>query len=147
MAAEGPADETIYTVPENVTAIDEGFGAVPEPNAGSIYGSPEGEPMGLAVLDDDYLWHAYGHAIQKLANQFSVYPEIARRRGEQGELEVIFHIGSDGKLKSLDVLKSSGYQALDRQALEMVRKGLDTLPVPASRAAGNSRSSFRSSSN
>lgn len=136
LTAEGPADEATYTVPEippeNVAAIDEGFGAAPEPNTGSVYGSPEGEAMGSAVLDDDYLWHAYGHAVQKLANQYSVYPEIARRRGEQGELEVIFHIGADGKLKSLDVLKSSGYISLDRQALEMVRKGLDALPVPAS---------------
>lgn len=136
LAADGPADEATYTVPEippeNVAAIDEGFGAAPEPNTGSVYGSPEGETMGSAVLDDDYLWHAYGHAIQKLANQFSVYPEIARRRGEQGELEVIFHIDAEGKLKSLDVLKSSGYKALDRQALQMVRRGLDALPVPAS---------------
>lgn len=136
LTAEGPADEATYTVPEippeNVAAIDEGFGAAPEPNTGSVYGSPEGETTGLAVLDDDYLWHAYGHAIRKLANQFSVYPEITRMRGEQGELEVIFHIGVDGKLKSLDVLKSSGYKSLDRQALEMVRKGLDALPVPAS---------------
>ncbi|PKO93121.1 MAG: hypothetical protein CVU15_04645 [Betaproteobacteria bacterium HGW-Betaproteobacteria-1] len=136
LAADGPADDATYTVPEippeNVAAIDEGFGSAPESNTGSVYGSPEGETMGSAVLDDDYLWHAYGHAIQKLANQFSVYPEIARRRGEQGELEVIFHISVDGKLKSLNVLKSSGYKALDRQALEMVGKGLDALPVPAS---------------
>jgi len=136
LAAEGLADKATYTVPEippeNSAAIDEGFGAEPESNTGSVYGSPEGETMGPAVLDDDYLWHAYGHAIQKLANQFSVYPEIARRRGEQGELEVIFHIGAEGKLKSLDVLKSSGYKALDRQALQMVRKGLEALPVPAS---------------
>lgn len=136
LAADGPADGAAYTVPEippeNVAVIDEGFGAAPAPNTGSIHGSPEGETKGSAVLDDDYLWHAYGHAIQKLANQYSVYPEIARRRGEQGELEVIFHIGADGKLKNLDIMKSSGYKALDRQALEMVRKGLDALPVPAS---------------
>ena len=136
LAADGPADGAAYTVPEippeNVAVIDEGFGAAPAPNTGSIHGSPEGETKGSAVLDDDYLWHAYGHAIQKLANQYSVYPEIARRRGEQGELEVIFYIGADGKLKNLDIMKSSGYKALDRQALEMVRKGLDALPVPAS---------------
>lgn len=141
LTAEGPADGASYTVPEvppeNVAAIDRGFGAAPAPNTGSVYGSSEGTVVDSvarpAVMDDDgYLWRAYGRAVQQQAYQYSDYPEAARRRGQQGDLEVIFHIGADAVLKSLDIRKSSGYPLLDRKALEMVGRALAALPVPES---------------
>ncbi len=45
---------------------------------------------------------------------------------------MIFHIGADAVLKSLDIRKSSGYPLLDRKALEMVGRALAALPVPES---------------
>jgi protein TonB len=48
------------------------------------------------------------------------YPRLARDRGWQGTAELRLQIGSDGKLKNVSVLNSSGYEVLDQRAIEKV---------------------------
>lgn len=50
------------------------------------------------------------------------YPVAARRRGEQGRVTLAIVIATSGRLISAEVVGSSGFDALDKAALGMVRR-------------------------
>lgn len=80
---------------------------------------------------DDGLWNEYGRKLLSVCRGFKRYPPVAVRRGWQGTTEVLIHFSSDGKTISVTIDKSSGHNVLDEQAIEMVRKGVDELPLPS----------------
>jgi len=49
------------------------------------------------------------------------YPEIARRRGYEGTVRLEVEVSAGGGVEKVRVRKSSGYEVLDRSALETVR--------------------------
>jgi protein TonB len=49
------------------------------------------------------------------------YPPQARRQGQQGRLMLRVQVLADGRCGELELLQSSGYDTLDRAALESVR--------------------------
>ena len=51
-----------------------------------------------------------------------IYPERAREMGWQGKVKVSFVIASDGFVKDIRILESSGIEILDRNAVETVRR-------------------------
>jgi len=55
-------------------------------------------------------------------NKPPVYPAIARRRGYEGVVMLSAEVLVDGTVGNLEIKKSSGYNILDRSALETVRK-------------------------
>jgi len=58
----------------------------------------------------------------KVHNKPPVYPEQAARRGEQGRVLLLAHVGADGSTIAVDVVESSGYDLLDRAAHDAVAK-------------------------
>jgi len=50
------------------------------------------------------------------------YPSSARRMGEQGQVRLDVHVGADGMVIDVQLRESSGSAALDRSAMEAVRK-------------------------
>ena len=67
------------------------------------------------------------------------YPEASRRHGEAGTVELLLTIGEDGELQAVQTLGSSGYERLDRAAVENLRHArirpatLDGVPVASTR--------------
>ena len=57
-----------------------------------------------------------------LQNPPPTYPATSRRLGEQGTVIVRVLIGADGLAQEAELRKSSGFDRLDRAALETVRK-------------------------
>jgi protein TonB len=57
-------------------------------------------------------------------------------RGWQGEAIVELLLDGGGKIKSKKIAQSSGYEALDKQALEMVEKA-QPFPAPPEALRGN----------
>ena len=55
-------------------------------------------------------------------NRAPVYPEIARRRGEQGQVMLRVSVSTDGTPLEVDVHDTSGYPSLDSAALNAVRQ-------------------------
>ncbi len=70
----------------------------------------------------------YGNTLWSAISKYKKYPRIAQQRGWQGEVVVELTLDGNGKLKSKQILQSSGYESLDNQALEMVEKAL---PFPS----------------
>lgn len=61
-------------------------------------------------------------AASGLSNPPPRYPRLARRRGQEGRVLLRVAVRSDGRPRSIAVLRSSGHRLLDEAALEAVRR-------------------------
>jgi protein TonB len=66
-----------------------------------------------------------------------MYPKIAQMRGWQGELVLEVKLNGDGELISSKIVKGSGFDVLDNEGLEMVRRA-SPFPVPPEILKGKS---------
>jgi protein TonB len=57
-----------------------------------------------------------------LQNPQPEYPAISRRLGEEGQVMLRVLIGADGRPQQVELRRSSGYDRLDRVALDTVRR-------------------------
>jgi len=64
------------------------------------------------------------------AAQFKRYPRAAIDNNWEGEVVVRMTIGADGMIAALGIKSSSGYEVLDRQALEMFRTAKPFVLLP-----------------
>lgn len=70
----------------------------------------------------------YGSTLGRAIAKHKQYPRIAQMRGWQGDVLLDLKIDGSGNVLSAKVRESTGHEALDNQALEMVRKAS---PFPA----------------
>lgn len=68
--------------------------------------------------------------ISQIVQKSISYPPLARRMGWEGKVVLAIRIGEDGSLKEVKVLESSGYEILDRNAVETVKRVAGLLPKP-----------------
>ena len=57
-----------------------------------------------------------------LNNPKPVYPAVSKRLGEQGKVMLRVLIGTDGLPQKVEVKQSSGFERLDRQAIDAVMR-------------------------
>lgn len=72
----------------------------------------------------------YRNAIIAAARRHRKYPRIAVENNWEGRAEVRIAIDPDGAIASIGIRTHSGYEVLDRQALEMIRKAKPVAPMP-----------------
>jgi protein TonB len=77
----------------------------------------------------------YGSVLAAAVDRFKHYPRIALLRQWQGTVVLQLSIGSDGRVQDYRLARSSGHDALDQQALDMLRQSLP-LPLAPARLAG-----------
>ena len=85
----------------------------------------------LAEAADAGLLEKYRLALIDAVKRYKRYPIHAMERGWQGRVEIRVMVGSNGTIKSALIRRSSNYQILDDQALEMVKKGTGREPIPS----------------
>jgi protein TonB len=73
----------------------------------------------------------YAQRINDEAERHKVYPRVAIDNNWRGEVGLVMAIGSDGRIASLRVAKSSGHRVLDDQALEMFARAKPRVRMPA----------------
>ena len=59
------------------------------------------------------------------------YPTAARARREEGVARVRFTVSREGRVSGVTLAGSSGSSALDREAMDTVRRAQPLPPVPA----------------
>ena len=98
---------------------------------GSGQGFGSGDTMGDGVGDAGIrIAHAdYG------ANPAPMYPARSRQRAEQGTVTLHVLVAIDGSVERIEIAESSGFDDLDRSALDTVRKRWRF--VPAKRSDGH----------
>ncbi len=72
----------------------------------------------------------YRSALIAAARRYRKYPRVAVENSWEGRAEVRLTIDSNGSIASLSIRTRSGYEVLDEQALEMIRKAKPLAPVP-----------------
>lgn len=86
---------------------------------------PSAAPPPDTSAQDDYIAR-----LTVAAARFKRYPRAAIDNGWEGAVVVLLTVGADGRIASLRVKAGSGYEILDRQALEMFRNAKPFVPVP-----------------
>ncbi len=84
--------------------------------------SPNG---GIGILEDKaggIVTPATMLLISTAIEKAKTYPLLARRRGMEGTVYVGFRISSSGEPQDIEIIKSSGYNILDKATLKVVRK-------------------------
>ncbi|MBU3694386.1 MAG: energy transducer TonB [Rhodocyclaceae bacterium] len=75
-----------------------------------------------AVVDQSELRRGFVRGVAAAVARHRNYPQMARRKGWQGEVQLRVLIGAAGQLVEVGVQQSSGYEVLDKEAMEMVRR-------------------------
>lgn len=101
--------------PAPLTRIDPRL-LVPEP--------PAPDPARLGALE------RYRQELVRVASDFKRYPRVAIDNNWEGEVLVRLAVGADGRIASLRVARGSGYEVLDRQALQMFEAAKPLVDIP-----------------
>lgn len=112
----------------------------PEAPPAFIAPPPPPEPPRPAKPDQqdiDAARNLYGSLLGREIAKHKQYPRIAQMRGWQGEVLVDIQLDSNGNVQSSTIQKPSGYDVLDKQALEMVKKA-SPFPTPPDALRGSS---------
>jgi protein TonB len=103
--------------------------AVSVPAARTEAAKPSAPVPAADTLDPQTIGQ-YRVAIIAAARRFKRYPRIALDNNWEGKAEIRLVIGTDGNIASISVRGLSGFEVLDQQALEMIRRAKGQEPVP-----------------
>ena len=83
------------------------------------------------VLQEQVTQHleSYSSLLANAIAKYKQYPKIAQMRGWQGTVIADLEIDSKGSVVSVKIKKSSTYEVLDNEALEMIKKA-SPFPMP-----------------
>ena len=68
--------------------------------------------------------------ISSILQKNASYPPLARRMGWEGKVVIAITIREDKSLENVEVVRSSGYDILDQNAIETVRRSYHLFPKP-----------------
>jgi protein TonB len=88
------------------------------------------QPTGPTQHDIDAARNNYGSLLGREFAKHRQYPRLAQMRGWQGTVRVQLELNANGSITSSSVSESSGFEVLDNQALEMVKKASPLPPPP-----------------
>lgn len=74
----------------------------------------------------------YREAIKRKIEKEKRYPNLAEENGYEGKVDVRFKLFADGKVDEVEIIKSSGYQVLDKEAVGAVTRAAPYPPMPKS---------------
>jgi protein TonB len=115
-----PAMPAAHPIPQQRVAIREtGRPARPLANAASTHTSPSANAA-RAVMSPPIIPPRPVAGME--TNRAPAYPEIARRRGEQGNVMLRVNVSADGAPLAVDLAATSGYPSLDAAAQSAVRQ-------------------------
>ena len=130
-AAPKPPPEPPAIVPEESVVAERPLPTVKEllpPLTWSADSRSSNAPISLNTRDPLYV--SYFTKIKQLIESHWQYPELALRYGLQGRLFLEFTVGADGRLERLRMVRSSGSQLLDEEALRAIKAAAPFPPIP-----------------
>ena len=73
------------------------------------------------LIKELYVKVNFHHIKDNIQNKIS-YPRLARKMGWEGKVIVSFVVDKDGKILEVNIVESSGFAALDKNAIATIRK-------------------------
>ena len=128
--APQPAPAPREVVPERSIVAERPLPTIKEllPPASLSPRASSNAPVMLNTNDPIYV--SYFTKIKQLIEANWEYPELALRYGLQGKLSLEFTIGPHGQLERARVIRSSGSQLLDDEALRAIKAAAPFPPIP-----------------
>lgn len=80
----------------------------------------------------EYKYISYFTKLKERIYQVWQYPRESRIRREQGNTRIVFTLRKDGYLENVKILRSSGFENLDREVLRTIRVASPYNPFPES---------------
>ena len=80
----------------------------------------------------EFKYYSYFLGLKRQIEGVWHYPADAAQRGEHGNLNLIFTIKSNGDLDGIQIVSSTGFRALDREALRAIKVAAPFHPFPKS---------------
>ncbi len=74
--------------------------------------------------------YSYFAAVQAWLEKHKKYPTSARRRRQEGTATLTFSFDRNGRVRDPRINESSGFNSLDREVLEMIRRAEPLPPIP-----------------
>ncbi len=96
----------------------------------ATWSSNSRSPAAVSLNTRDPIYVSYFNKIKQSIELRWEYPEVALRYGLQGRLALEFTITSTGQLDRLRIIRSSGSQVLDEEALRAIRAAAPFPPIP-----------------
>jgi protein TonB len=87
------------------------------------------DESGRVALEESFLRERLS-VISNIVQRHINYPPIARRMGWEGRVLIGFVLEPNGDIRDLKVLKSCGYEVLDKEALDAIRRSYKDFPKP-----------------
>lgn len=78
----------------------------------------------------EYKYKGYMKRLKERIESIWVYPPDAKVRGIYGDLKIRFTIKKDGKLGTVELVRTSGYKMLDDAAVRALKDGEPYWPLP-----------------
>lgn len=91
---------------------------------------PQIQQAHQASLDITEILKEYQMRIINKIDQNKSYPEAARSQSLEGKVHIKFIINYDGLVKSVEIIKSSGSQILDNEAIAIIKRCSPFPPIP-----------------
>lgn len=120
------------TVPEESVVAERPLPTLKELLPGANWSSSSARrdaPVSLNTRDPVYV--TYFSKVKQLIESQWEYPELALRYGLQGRLSLEFTIGGNGQLDQLRLIRSSGSQLLDEEAMRAIKAAAPFPPIPS----------------
>lgn len=89
--------------------------------------SPPLITQAVRLIDDSQALDDYGRSLLETLARRQQYPRLAALRGWEGEVRLSLKVAGKSGLLTVEIVRSSGYEVLDRHALELVQG--TTLPA------------------
>ncbi|GAB2180473.1 hypothetical protein DLREEDagrD3_06960 [Denitratisoma sp. agr-D3] len=120
------------TAPEAPTEVVK---ATPPSTAANIVATGNAAPQAPSTQGNNALAQ-YGQSLSDWLARQQHYPRLAEMRGWEGEVRLHLRIARKGALVDVQISRSSGYDVLDRSALQLVQ-GATLPPPPANLTLGS----------
>jgi len=133
-AASGPADARVSATGSGAGA---GSGAPPHEDAVQGSGGPPGSPLALAAPGaggsgaPPAEYGPYLRRFRQRVQENLIYPLAARRQGLGGTVELHVWLEATGRVRDVEIARSSSHGVLDAAAVETLRR-LGPVPFPDS---------------
>lgn len=111
-----------YAITLKFTDHDTGKVKVSKTDTISVTGNEITEPDRVSIdVDEPAKFKGGNDSLRYFLHENIIYPDTLMERGISGKTIVQFVVEKDGRISNVRILKSSGYESFDREAIRVIK--------------------------
>ncbi len=101
-----------------------------KPSGAAVPGPLAKAAPSLAPSAEEGSLETYRMELLRMARHYKRYPRVAMDNNWEGKVVVKMVVGGNGMISGMSVVTSAGYEILDKEAIDMIRKAKPLVPIP-----------------